>query len=98
MSDLHNEYEFDTVTLYLEEGELECAVIGDFFMGEQGYIALLPLDENGDPASEDIYLYRYEEDGDDHKIEYIEDEDELIAASEAFNTWMEEQDLLDSEE
>ena len=93
----HDE-EFYTVTLNLEEGDLECCVITVFDMGEQDYIALFPLDENGEPASDDVYLYRYHEDGDEQELEYIDDEDELNAASDRFDEWLDEQDLLDSDE
>ncbi len=93
-----NDEEFYTVTLNLEDGDLECGVITVFDMGDQDYIALFPLDENGEPASDDVYLYRYSEDGESQEIEYIDDEDELNAASDRFDEWLDEQDLLDSDE
>lgn len=93
-----NDEEFYTVTLNLEDGDLECGVITVFDMGAQDYIALFPLDENGEPASDDVYLYRYSEDGESQEIEYIDDEDELNAASDRFDEWLDEQDLLDSDE
>ena len=44
-----NENESLTVTLTLENNEeLECAVLNIFKADEKEYIALLPLDENGD--------------------------------------------------
>ena len=44
-----NENEAITVTLTLEnDEELECAVLSIFEAEEREYIALLPLDENGD--------------------------------------------------
>ena len=36
-----------------------------------------PMDENGEPASDDVYLYRYHDDGDEPEIEYIDDEDDI---------------------
>ena len=93
-----NDEEFYTVTLNLEDCDLECGVINVFDMGDQDYIALFPLDENGEPASDDVYLYRYSEDGESQEIEYIDDEDELNAASDRFDEWLDEQDLLDSDE
>ena len=93
-----NDEEFYTVTLNLEDGDLECGVITVFDMGDQDYIALFPLDENGEPASDDVYLYRYSEDGESQEIEYIDDDDELNAASDRFDEWLDEQDLLDSDE
>lgn len=93
MNNIQNENEYYTVTLNLEEGDVECAVYTTFKLEAQEYIALLPLDDNGDPT-EDVYLYRYKEAGEDSEIEYIDDEEELLAASEAFDEWLEEQELL----
>lgn len=93
MNNPQNENEYYTVTLNLDEGDVECAIYTTFHVEEQEYIALLPLDENGD-ATEDVYFYRFKEAGEDSEIENIEDEDELLAASEAFDEWLEEQELL----
>ena len=46
----------------------------------------------------DVYLYRYHDDGDEPEIEYIDDEDELNAASDCFDEWLDEQEFLDSDE
>ena len=52
-----NENESLTVTLTLENNEeLECAVLNIFEAEEKEYIALLPLDENGDNTDGQIYL------------------------------------------
>ena len=52
-----NENESLTVTLTLENNEeLECAVLNIFEADEKEYIALLPLDENGDNTDGQIYL------------------------------------------
>lgn len=93
MNNLQDENEYYTVTLNLDEGDVECAVYTTFWLEDQEYIALLPLDENDKPT-EDVYLYRYKDAGEDSEIENICDEDELIAASEAFDEWLEEQELL----
>ena len=37
-----------TVTLELDDGEVECAVITILTVENKDYIVLLPLDENGD--------------------------------------------------
>lgn len=81
------------VTLELDDGEtLDCAVLTIFPVGENDYIALLPLDGK---AAEDgeIYLYRYSESNDGEPIlDNIEDDDEYEAVSDAFD------ELLDSQE
>ena len=48
-----------TVTLTLDNDEvLECAVLTIYEAGGRQYIALLPLDENGEEEG-DVYIYRY---------------------------------------
>ena len=55
-----NENEALTVTLTLDnDEELECAVLTIFETAGQEYIALLPLDENGDNEDGQVYLYRF---------------------------------------
>ena len=77
-----NENEAITVTLTLEnDEELECAVLSIFEAEEREYIALLPLDENGEDAEPDL--------------ENIEDDQEFERVSNAFNELMEEQDFAD---
>lgn len=91
-----NENETLTVTLTLDnDEELECAVLSIFEAENREYIALLPLDENGDNDDGQVYLYRFIDNGEDEEpdLENIEDDDEFALASEAFNDWMEQQDL-----
>ena len=61
-----NENEAITVTLTLEnDEELECAVLSIFEAEEREYIALLPLDENGDNDDGQVFLYRFIDNGED---------------------------------
>ena len=93
-----NENESITVTLTLDnDEELECAVLGIFEAGSRDYIALLPLDENGDDEDSQVYLYRYIDNGEEEEpgLENILDDAEFELASNAFNDWMEEQDFGD---
>ena len=47
-----------TVTLTLDDdSELVCAVLTIFPAGEHKYIALLPLDENGENQDGEVFLY-----------------------------------------
>ena len=49
-----------TISLTLEDDtEVECAILTVFPIDEQEYIALLPLDENGQNQSGEVYLYRF---------------------------------------
>lgn len=93
-----NENESITVTLTLDnDEELECAVLGIFEADSRDYIALLPLDENGDDEDSQVYLYRYIDNGEEEEpgLENILDDAEFELASNAFNDWMEEQDFGD---
>lgn len=93
-----NENESPTVTLTLEnDEELDCAVLTIFETDGREYIALLPLDENGDNDDGQVYLYRFIDNGEDEEpdLENILDDEEFERASEAFSDWMEEQDFSD---
>lgn len=93
-----NENESLTVTLTLEnDTELECSVLAIFEAEGTEYIALLPMDENGENEDGQVYLYRFIDNGEDEEpgLENILDDDEFERASEAFNDWMESQDFGD---
>lgn len=104
MSELINqasEDELITVTLTLDNDEVvECAVLTTFMAGNREYIALLPLDENGDPEAGDVYLYRYDESGGEPSLDNIDDDEEYEIASDAFDEWLDTQEFeeLDGDE
>ena len=80
-----------TVTLTLDDGsELECAVLSIFPAGENQYIALIPLDQEDSDEGE-VYLYRFQENG-EIQLDNIIDDEEYELVSDAFD------ELLDSEE
>ena len=93
-----NENESLTVTLTLENNEeLECAVLNIFEADEKEYIALLPLDENGDNTDGQIYLYRFIDNGEEEEpgLENIEEDEEYDRVSAIFNEWLDTQDFGD---
>ena len=93
-----NENESLTVTLTLENNEeLECAVLNIFEAEEKEYIALLPLDENGDITDGQIYLYRFIDNGEEEEpgLENIEEDEEFDRVSAIFNEWLDTQDFGD---
>lgn len=93
-----NENESLTVTLTLENNEeLECAVLNIFEADEKEYIALLPLDENGDNTDGQIYLYRFIDNGEEEEpgLENIEEDEEFDRVSTIFNEWLDTQDFGD---
>ena len=91
-----------TVTLSLDNGEdVTCAILTIYEAGEHNYIALLPLNEEGEQAGEDVYIYRYvEKEGQEPSLENIMDDDEYEVAADAFDEWLDslEYDDLDIEE
>lgn len=93
-----NENESLTVTLTLENNEeLGCAVLNIFEADEKEYIALLPLDENGDNTDGQIYLYRFIDNGEEEEpgLENIEEDEEFDRVSAIFNEWLDTQDFGD---
>ena len=82
-----------TVTLTLDDDStVECAIIGIFDAGEKEYIALLPLDENGQNEDGEVYRYRYTVENGSPKLENIDSDEEYEIASDAFD------EMLDSME
>ena len=86
-----------TVTLTLDnDEEIECAVLTIYEVDGKEYIALLPLDEEGDNEEGEVYIYRYVETADgEPTLENIEDDDEYEAAADAFDEWIDEQEFED---
>ena len=81
-----------TVTLTLDNDEVvECAVLTTYEAGGNEYIALLPMDEAGEEATGDVYLYRYREVDGEPTLENIDDDEEYEIAADAFDEWMDEQ-------
>ena len=96
----HND-EAVTVTLTLDNDEVvECAVLTIYEADEREYIALLPLNEDGENEDGDVFIYRYKEVDGEPTLENIEDDDEYEVAADAFDDWLDEQDFdaLDDEE
>lgn len=95
MSELNNQNEEEviTVTLSLDNDEVvECAVLTTFTAGERTYIALLPLNEDGETETGDVYLYRYEEIDGEPTLDNIEDDNEYEMVADRFDEWMDEQE------
>ena len=66
-----------TVTLTLDDGSVqECAVLTIFPVDDKQYIALLPLDENGENDDGEVYIYRFQEVNGEPSLDNIMDDDE----------------------
>ncbi|MBR5420689.1 MAG: DUF1292 domain-containing protein [Lachnospiraceae bacterium] len=81
------------VQLELDDGTVDCSIVAIFECDGRDYIALLPLDENGENEDGEVWIYGHEEDEEGNpSLHYIEDEEEYERASDAFD------ELLDSQE
>lgn len=77
-----------TVTLELEDGPVTCAIASIFSVNEQDYIALMPLDEDGE-SDGTYWFYGYSENESDPneepKLRYISDDEEYEIVEDAFD-------------
>ncbi len=87
-----HEYEHDSITLSLDDGtELNCIVLDIFSVDDKDYIALQP--EEGEEEDDNVFLYRYIQEGDgDPQLLNIDDDNEFEAVADAF------EELLDAQE
>ena len=86
----------DTMTLDLDDGgKLVCIVLNVFPVNNREYIALLPMNDEGHVEEDaQIFLYRFEELGDDEvNLETIEDDDEFELVSDYFDEMLDEQEF-----
>lgn len=81
------------VTLDLDDGsQVECEILTIFTVDKQDYIALLHVDDAGEPNEEgEVYIYRYSEDADGNpSLENIESDEEYEAVSDRFDELLDE--------
>lgn len=101
MSDLKREdfeEEMDeemTVSIDLEDGTtVVCQILTIFTVDDKDYIALQPMDEEGNADGEDVWFYGYKENPDDPNEEpeliYIDDDDEYEAVCDRFDEYLDE--------
>ncbi|WP_435924535.1 DUF1292 domain-containing protein [Paenibacillus sp. DYY-L-2] len=92
-----NEEEPEIIYIPDDEGnEEEFEVIMKFEVdgSDAKYMMVVPLDsaDHEDEESEEVYAFRYEEDGDDLKLYTIESDEEWEIVEETFNTLIDEFD------
>ena len=83
-----NEDDDVVVTLNLDDGnEVTCEILTIFDLGDQDYIVLLPLDDNGEPNEDgEVFIYRYSEDETGApSLDNIESDEEYEAVSRRFD-------------
>lgn len=98
----HDHDDVPTVTLTLDDDTVvECAVLTIYPCAGNQYIALLPLNENGENEDGEVFLYRFKEMDGNPTLENIEDDEEYEAAADAFDEFLDSQEydeLVDAEE
>ncbi|GFI21464.1 hypothetical protein IMSAGC011_00234 [Lachnospiraceae bacterium] len=82
-----------TVELELDDGQIvNCAIITILTVDKKDYIALLPLDENGNNDDGEVWFYQYEENEtnpeEEPKLTYIEDDEEYDNVADAFDEYL----------
>ncbi|MDE7324093.1 MAG: DUF1292 domain-containing protein [Lachnospiraceae bacterium] len=82
-----------TVELDLDDGKtVNCAIITILTVNKKDYIALLPLDEDGNNDDGEVWFYRYEEDESNPDKEpvltYIDDDEEYENVADAFDEYL----------
>lgn len=84
-----------TVTLTLDDDtEVTCAILTIYPAEENQYIALLPLDDNGENDDGEVYLYQYHENKNGQPtLDNIDTDEEYKCAADAFRQLMATQDL-----
>ncbi len=92
--------EYMTVELTLDNDEVvKCAILTLFEAADKEYIALLPLNEDGNTEEGDVYLYRYVETAEgEPELENIIDDEEYEIAADAFDEWMDTQEFEELDE
>lgn len=90
-----NEINEDAEIIYIpddegNEEEFEVIMKFDVEDSEAKYMMVVPLEEDDDSEVDEVYAFRYEEDGDDLKLFTIEDEEEWNTVEETFNTLLTE--------
>ena len=83
-----------TVTLELDTGTVVCSILTILTVDGEDYIALSPLDEEGNAAGDDVWFYGYSENPDDPneepKLRYIDSDEELEKVCDKFDEYLDE--------
>lgn len=82
-----------TVELELEDGTaVNCSIVTIITVEDRDYIALLPLDEDGNNEDGEVWFYGYSENPDDPneepELRYIDDDDEYEKVADAFDEYL----------
>lgn len=92
---MHDEMNDDPEIIYIpddEGNEEEFEVIMKFEVdnSDSRYMMVVPVEFDEESEAEEVYAFRYEEDGDDLKLYTIDNEEEWNIVEETFNTLLSE--------
>lgn len=97
MSDVQNtipEDEPEIIFIPNEDGEEEeFEVLMRFEVEDSGQNYMMVVPVEGDPNVDEVYAFRYEDDGEDLKLFIIEDDEEWEIVEETFNTLLDQVDF-----
>ncbi|MBO8173023.1 MAG: DUF1292 domain-containing protein [Bacillaceae bacterium] len=72
------------LSLQEDAQEVPCHIVAELEISGEFYACLLPQDARRD----DLYIYRYQLDGDHHRVEPIEDDQEWEQVADAYDEWL----------
>ena len=81
------------VTLELDDGtQLPCEILSIFDIDDQSYIVIEPQEQALDPETDeyDIFVYRYFEEGDNYRLENIDNDEEYERVADRLDEMMDE--------
>lgn len=81
-----------TITLSLEDGDIECEVITTLEAGGNSYIVVTPVDGMYQGEEVDYWIYRYHVEDDEPVLECIESDQEYEDVMDAYEEFL---DTLD---
>ena len=92
-----------TVSLDLEDGStVVCSILTILTVDDKDYIALQPLDDEGNAASDDVWFYGYSENPEDPNEEpeltYIESDEEYEKVTDKFEEYLDDLEFEDMPE
>jgi len=99
MSEFNEELDIETIIIPDEEGnENEFEVYMKFDVPQTGkqYMILIPLEGEEEVEEDEVVAFRYEENGDEYSLFFIEDDEEWEIVDATFQTLQEE--VLGNEE
>ncbi|MCR5309966.1 MAG: DUF1292 domain-containing protein [Lachnospiraceae bacterium] len=88
-----------TVTLELDEGTVVCSILTILEVDGKDYIALQPMDDEGNAASDEVWFYGYSENPDDPneepELRNIESDEEYEKVFDKFDEYLDNLEFED---